>query len=171
MRAHPHKPAPPARHPTKSSHPNHRCVSQSSHNGHRSPPNQPIPPVHPPSCESILTQSPIGDVATAIPTTRTVIMRANPHKPTPGTIIGKSAHAPTYATRHNGHPTTADRANQHQSILTTNAGAISRRHQLISTTIPFGASLWNTLRYTSRRIYTLHVFTVRWSFHGRTIRK
>ena len=170
-------------------------------------------------------------------------MRANPHKSAFGTIIGESAHVPTYATRHNGHPTITNHAkpspyachdirnpteptinspnntptsgnacpgthnpthrpnpgqtpptiiarirrhtqhgtspdrpqpttpintNQHQSILTTNAGAISRRHQLISTTIPFGASLWNTLRYTSRRIYTLHVEALYWSFHGRT---
>ncbi len=65
-------------------------------------------------------------------------------------------------------PATADHANQRQSTLTTNTGAISRRHQLISTTIPFGASLWNTLRYTSRRIYTLHVEALYWSFHGRT---
>ena len=151
--------------------PDRHRASQSSQTDAPSPstrqPRLPGPPV----CERILTQPQSSHTEPAKPARRNGIARVNPHKSAFGTIIGKSAHAPTYATRHNGHPTTADHANQHQSILTTNAGAISRRHQLISTTIPFGASLWNTLRYTSRRIYTLHVFTVRWSFHGRTIRK
>ena len=80
MRANPHKPTPPARQPTKSSHPNRHCVSASSHNGPLTPRNQTTPttppgsvranphtdtaghhrnhhppPSDPPPCEPILT--------------------------------------------------------------------------------------------------------------------
>ena len=84
----------------------HRA-SKTSHNGHRSPPNQPIPPVHPPSCEQILTQPRSSHTKPAKPARRNGTVRTNPHKSAFGTIIGKSAHVPTYATRHNTRPTIA----------------------------------------------------------------
>ena len=196
--------------------PDRHRASQSSHS--HAPvqstrqPRLPGPPV----CERILTQPRSSHTEPAKPARRNRIVRANPHKPTPGTIIGKSAHVPTYATQHNGHPTIADHAKpsphachdihnptepraprspaqptpppacadirntthhppnhrrprQSTPINTDDQHRSNqRRHQLISTTIPFGASLWNTLRYTSRRIYTLHVEALYWSFHGRT---
>ena len=139
----------------------HRA-SKTSHNGHRSPPNQPIPPVHPPSCEQILTQPRSSHTKPAKPARRNGTVRTNPHKSAFGTIIGKSAHVPTYATRHNTrptiagpvkpsptapttHPTTGQRMPRHTRPNTSDKTP-DKRHQPSS---PVSAGIRNTTHHPS----------------------
>ena len=103
MRANPHKPTPRSSQPASHAYPDRQYVSASSHNHGQATPNRQNPPAETASCESILTQSPIGDVATAIrspepssceriltrtrssrigptdPDRQTVTVRVNPH--------------------------------------------------------------------------------------------
>lgn len=146
--------------------PNRHHTHATTYGTPHNPPST-TPTTHPPSgnaCPGIRN--------TTEPTHTTLTDAANPTHP----------HAPIYESRHIGQQTLAK---HHQPSWPVSAGhrrphqstpvntddqrrSNQRRHQLISTTIPFGASLWNTLRYTSRRIYTLHVEALYWSFHGRT---
>ena len=103
MRANPHKPTPRSSQPASHAYPDRQYVSASLHNHGQATPNRQNPPAETASCESILTQSPIGDVATAIrspepssceriltrtrssrigptdPDRQTVTVRVNPH--------------------------------------------------------------------------------------------
>ena len=119
MRAHPHKPAPRSSQPASHAYPDRQYVSASSHNHGQATPNRQNPPAETASCESILTQSPIGDVATAIrspepssceriltrtrssrigptdPDRQTVTVRVNPHTMTAARLRISQPHQPT----------------------------------------------------------------------------
>ena len=134
---------PPASH---HNHPHPNVTTYTTqHIAHPSTPtNEPTAPTHAPACTTRQTSAGSDNS----------LSRAALHPPN---SVHHTAPQPP--------PTTT---NQPQSAMAGNAGVISRRPQPILTTIAFGASLWNTLRYTSRRIYTLHVEALYWSFHGRT---
>ncbi len=119
MRANPHKPTPRSSQPASHAYPDRQYVSASSHNHGQATPNRQNPPAETASCESILTQSPIGDVATAIrspepssceriltrtrssrigptdPDRQTVTVRVNPHTMTAARLRISQPHQPT----------------------------------------------------------------------------
>ena len=119
MRANPHKPTPRSSQPASHAYPDRQYVSASLHNHGQATPNRQNPPAETASCESILTQSPIGDVATAIrspepssceriltrtrssrigptdPDRQTVTVRVNPHTMTAARLRISQPHQPT----------------------------------------------------------------------------
>lgn len=142
------------REPPQHPHPNVTTYT-TQHIAHPSTPtNEPTAPKHAPACTTRQTSAGSDNS----------LSRAALHPP--NSVHHTAPQPPPINT--NQRQSALVRTNQPQSAMAGNAGVISRRPQLILTTIAFGASLWNTLRYTSRRIYTLHVEALYWSFHGRT---